>query len=221
MSRPEAEKPAPPSVTDDDRARLRAMMAGWTNGWASRPPEGAVDALLRYGELLLVWNQRINLTAARSVAALIDEQFVDDFPLARRLEGPARVVDIGSGGGLPAIPLALLRPLLRVTLCEPIAKKQAFLRTASRELGLGDRLQVRGDRAQALAETRPNFDAAVSRATFPPAEWLTLGPRLVRPGGRVFGLIAARAVPASIPAEVYLGGSRALVELTVAQERST
>lgn len=224
MSRTEAEKSTPAAASADDRDRLRAAMRGWAapSDSATEPwPEGSADALLRFADLLLAWNQRINLTAARSVAALIDEHFVDAFPLARRLVDPARAVDVGSGGGLPAIPLALLRPALHLTLCEPIAKKQAFLRTAVRELGIGDRVRVRGDRAEALAETGPGFDVALSRATFPPAEWLALAPRLVRPGGRVFALAAANAVPVGLPAEVYFGGARALVEVTIQGERST
>lgn len=216
MSRTEADRPPVGRSTAADRDRLRALSAEW-----EPTSEATLDDLLRYGELLLTWNRRINLTAAPSLAALIDAHFLDAFPLARRLPGPARVLDVGSGGGLPAIPLALLRPALHLTLCEPIAKKQAFLRTAVRELGLVSRIEVLGERAETLAESRPGFDAAVSRATFPPAEWLALAPRLVRAGGRVFALAAREAVPAGCPAELYLGGKRALIEQSVPEERST
>ena len=95
-----------------------------------RCDDSQVAALSSYAESLLRWNARINLTAARSIDVLVNEHFPDAFALARRLEQPARAIDVGSGGGLPAIPLALLRPGLTVELCEPIAKKAAFLRTA-------------------------------------------------------------------------------------------
>ena len=149
--------------------------------------------LLRFADLLVRWNQSINLTGAKSNAAVVTEHYPDAFALAKRLAGPARLVDIGSGGGLPALPLALLRPQLTVLLCEPIAKKAAFLRTAIRELTLSDRLALETrhgeDLAADLADEPPRrFDVATSRATFPPEVWLALGRRLVRPGGRVFVL---------------------------------
>jgi 16S rRNA (guanine527-N7)-methyltransferase len=178
-----------------------------------------IEALVGYATLLLAWNTRINLTAARTPAKLVTEQFPDSFFLARALPEAATVVDVGSGGGLPAIPLALLRPRLRLTLVEPIAKKAAFLRTAARELGLGERLVVDGRRAEALVADALLFDVAVSRATLPPPRWAALGSRLVRPGGLVFVLTTAEAaldVPPGlelVTSQVYFGGKRRLVEL--------
>jgi len=189
---------------------LRAMAAAW------RLPcdDGQVAALSSYADSLLRWNARINLTAARTVEQLIAEHFPDAFALARKLEEPARIVDVGSGGGLPAIPLALLRPALSVELLEPIAKKAAFLRTALRELGLGGRASVRTARGEAVARETPQaFDVAISRATLAPAKWLALGARLVRPGGRVFALAAADALPELPGREIYFDGRRALIEV--------
>jgi 16S rRNA (guanine527-N7)-methyltransferase len=126
------------------------------------------------------------------------------------------VVDVGSGGGLPALPLALLRDGLTVELCEPIAKKGAFLRTAIRELGLSDRVRLNATRGELLADAQGGrFDVAISRATFAPVDWLPLGRRLVRPGGRVFALAAPDDVPPGSDCELYLGGRRALVEVNV------
>jgi len=149
-----------------------------------------------------------------SIDALVTEHFPDSFALARKLEQQARVVDVGSGGGLPAIPLALLRPGLAITLVEPIAKKVAFLRTAIRELGLGDRVSVHVGRGEAVARETPRaFDVAISRATLAPARWLVLGPKLVRAGGRVFALTTADALPEEPNREVYFDGRRALIEV--------
>ena len=114
----------------------------------------------------------------------------------------------------------MLRPALTVELCEPIAKKGAFLRTAIRELGLGERVRLDPRRGEAIADAEPGrFDVALSRATFAPEVWLALGRRLVRPGGRVF---VAGGRPMPRPATSYLGrrrayfgGRRALVELDV------
>jgi 16S rRNA (guanine527-N7)-methyltransferase len=203
-------------ATGDDLRRLHVLAAEH----AVSLEDGQARSLLAYGELLLAWSARINLTGARSIAALIDAHLPDAFALARALPGPATLVDVGSGGGLPAIPLALLRPALTVDLCEPIAKKVAFLRTAVRELGLAGRLQLHAVRAEALAHAYPErFDAAVSRATWPPADWLAFAPRLVSAGGRVFALTTpGGAADASTPGDLrhpYLAGERVLIERRV------
>lgn len=191
-------------------------LAALEASWRLPASETQRAALLAYADLLVTWSARINLTGARSAAVVIESHFPDAFALAVRLPGPARLIDVGSGGGLPALPLAILRPALTVELCEPIAKKGAFLRTAIRELGLGERVHLDSRRGEAIAEAEPGvFDVATSRATFAPTVWLALGRRLVRPGGRVFGLVAAAAAPPDLPALVYFGGRRALVELDV------
>jgi 16S rRNA (guanine527-N7)-methyltransferase len=128
------------------------------------------------------------------------------------------VIDVGSGGGLPAIPLALLRPELAFELCEPIAKKAAFLRTALRELDLGGRATVRTARGETVAKEIEKggpraFDVAISRATLAPEKWLALGRRLVRPGGRVFVLTTPEVLPALGDRDVYDDGRHALIEV--------
>jgi len=156
--------------------------------WEVPLPPATRDALAAYGKLLLSWRARINITGAKSMAELVAEHLPDAFVLASRLRNAeAKVIDVGSGGGLPALPLALLAPAVRVVLFEPIAKKVAFLRTAIRELGLGQRVRVEARRVDGSA-VGGEFDVAISRATFPPAEWLSLAVDLVRPGGRVFAL---------------------------------
>jgi 16S rRNA (guanine527-N7)-methyltransferase len=192
---------------------LEAAAASWNFPVSSATRDG----LLAYGRLLLAWTTRINLTGARSLEQLVAEHLPDAFALASRIGGEERIVDVGSGGGLPAIPLAVLAPQVRIVMFEPIAKKAAFLRTAVRELGLGQRLRVEARRCEHAAGEEA-FDVALSRATFPPAEWLTIAQRLVRPGGRVF-VLARRPIDSS-PAELstvqaipYMGGERWLIEL--------
>ncbi|HZL18092.1 MAG TPA: RsmG family class I SAM-dependent methyltransferase [Polyangia bacterium] len=192
---------------------LAALAAEWN------VPCGAdqIRDLLAFGELLLRWNAKINLTGAGSLDTLVESHYVDAFALASRLSEPLRLIDVGSGGGLPALPLALLRPQLHIQLCEPIAKKGAFLRTAIRELGLAERVRLDTRRGEEIANTAgAGFDAAVSRATLAPEAWLVLGRRLARAGGRVFVLTTPPHAPAGALGRsiAYADDRRLLLEVT-------
>ena len=128
-----------------------------------------------------------------------------------------RLVDVGSGGGLPAVVIAVARPELEVTAVEPTGKKHAFLRTAARELGLGNLRPLAG-RSDDIE--RGAFDVATSRATFALDEWLRLGLELVRPGGLVLGMEGRPTdLPAGADRHPYTidGKSRAIIGL----QRST
>jgi 16S rRNA (guanine527-N7)-methyltransferase len=169
----------------------------------------------RYATLLLRWNERINLTAARTVDDAM-QHIADCEALIPFISADAkRLVDVGSGGGLPAVVIAALRPDLRVIAVEPIQKKHAFLRTAVRELGLSN-LEPRACRVQ---EVEPDtFDVATSRATFALSEWLVLGLSLVRPGGLVLAMegLASADLPSGATRHPYAlaGKTRAIVSLT-------
>ena len=198
--------------TGDASAELSAALGAMSRDWGVPCSAAQVERLLAFAALLVRWNQKINLTGARSAASLVAEHFPDAFALARRLDRPARVVDVGSGGGLPALPLALLRPTLALVLCEPIAKKTSFLRTAIRELDLTDRVQVEQVRAEELVARGARFEVALSRATFEPEVWLGLARGLVGAGGRIYVL----TVPGSSIAghvDLYADGRRALIEV--------
>lgn len=150
--------------------------------------EGMVERLARFAVLFLRWNERINLSAISGAEELVERHFVDSYLTSRLVPAGAQVIDVGSGGGLPALPLASIRTDVSMECFEPTHKKGAFLRTAVRELGLGDRVLIRGE---AIHQPIPSSlahraDVAMSRATLEPTAWLELGRSLVRPqGGRV------------------------------------
>jgi 16S rRNA (guanine527-N7)-methyltransferase len=162
------------------------------------PTDEQLTLLRRYCDLLLSWGARINLTGAGSVEDLVEEHLPDAFAMAAVVLPSARVIDVGSGGGLPAIPFALLRPDARVTLIEPRAKRCAFLRFATAQLGAKN-VFVRQSRIEDLEIEElatvlgGPFDAASSRATFSPEKWLALAPRLLDPGGHRQILVFATA----------------------------
>jgi 16S rRNA (guanine527-N7)-methyltransferase len=172
-------------------------------------------------DLLLRWNERINLTGAREALEVVQDHLPDSFALSALTPRGARLVDVGTGGGLPALPFALLRPDVALTLVEPRAKRVAFLRAAVRELGLA--ATVLPARVEDLEGT---FEVAASRATFPPQEWWERGSDLLLPqGGRlVFFLSGSDGIPfpssASHQVVSYLAGAkgRTAVALTVSSK---
>lgn len=152
------------------------------------------SGMMGFCELLLRWNASINLTATRSLEELVGVHLPDSLVAARVVSGTGavRVVDVGSGGGMPALPLALLAPDAAFDLYEPTGKKVAFLRTAVRELGMASRIRVLDRRLDPGVTS--DHDIAMSRATFAPEEWLRVAASLVRPGGQVLAFIAAGSV---------------------------
>jgi 16S rRNA (guanine527-N7)-methyltransferase len=168
--------------------------AGWLAARLAEPaaslgvalPTQALAPLAEYASLLLAWRERINLTGARSAEALADEHLADALALLPHLPpGPFRFVDVGSGAGLPGLVVALLRPDAAGALLEPVRKKHAFLAQAIRALGLGERLAARPERLDAhlRAGGRSAYDVAMSRAVWPPEEWLAQGLPLLRRDG--------------------------------------
>jgi len=165
-------------VREDEAACLARLAEEW-NFYLTPETAGRV---LGFCRRLIEWNAGVNLTGAQSVAEVIGEHVVDSFAMARLIPPRSSVVDVGAGGGLPGLPLAIARPDLRLTAVEPRAKRVAFLRTAVREFQLAS---VEVVRERTGVSARGSFEVAASRATFPPEEWLGLGLGLVRPQGLV------------------------------------
>jgi 16S rRNA (guanine527-N7)-methyltransferase len=144
-------------------------------------PDGAEAKLLAYLALLDKWNRIYNLTAVRAAERMVSHHLLDSLAAVPFFQG-ARVLDVGSGGGLPGVPLAIARPDLQVTLIDSVAKKTAFLLQAKMELGL-DNLSVVTRRVE---DYRPEtgFDLITSRAFSDLKEFVSLTRHLLAPGGR-------------------------------------
>src|ERR1700709_422981 len=95
-----------------------------------------VDLAQRYAEVLATDGVERGLLGPREVGRIWDRHLLNSAAIAELLEPEARVVDIGSGAGLPALPLAIARPALRVVLLEPLLRRSDFLRDVVHELGL-------------------------------------------------------------------------------------
>jgi 16S rRNA (guanine527-N7)-methyltransferase len=175
------------------------------------------QSLHAYLDLLLDANQRMNLTRIADRAAAEVQHVGDALTVLPFLpKGAHRLVDVGSGGGVPGIPLAIARPDARVTLLESTKKKASFLQEAATKLALAN-VTVLADRAESAARgeaggLRESFDVAVARAVGAMdflVEWCL---PLVKRGGRMLAMKGARIaeeLPAAQKAIRLLGGGEA------------
>jgi 16S rRNA (guanine527-N7)-methyltransferase len=202
-----------------ETAGARVALDALAGRWRMPLAEAQASRLVAFAALLVQWNERINLTGARTVETVVREHFPDSFAVASVLGDATTAVDVGSGGGLPAIPLAVLCPALRLRLVEPLAKKVAFLRTAVREVGLSGTVNVDAQRIEDVRLSGGLVDVALSRATFPPADWLEVGRHLVRPGGRIL-VLTVPETDLGGRRLVYQDGRRVLIEVDQTEAHS-
>jgi 16S rRNA (guanine527-N7)-methyltransferase len=173
-------------------------------------PEGGEAKLLAYLALLDKWNRVYNLTAVREAERMVSHHVLDSLAAVGLFQGET-VLDVGSGGGLPGIPLAIARPELKVTLIDSIAKKTAFLLQVKAELGLANLNVVTGR----VEDFRPStgFDIITSRAFSDLKAFVTLTHHLLNPGGRwlaMKGLMPHEEI-ASLPDWARVSANHSLV----------
>jgi len=142
-------------------------------------PAEAIERLLDYQALLERWNGTYNLTAVRDSAAMVTRHLLDSLAILPYVEG-ASLADLGTGPGLPGIPLAIAAPGREVLLVDSNGKKVRFLREALRSLKL-DGVRVRQARVE---EIEGQFDCITARAFASLPDMLAWGGQLLAPGGR-------------------------------------
>ena len=144
------------------------------------------------------WNRVHNLTSVEGEQASIDLHLIDSIailPIMREFLPPTQVqiADLGSGGGLPAIPIAIAEPNWRISLIEAVRKKTAFLQNVKGKLGLSN-ASIYSDRVEQVAIQEPGkYDAVISRAFTSLDRFLDLAEPFLKPGGLVFAMKARRA----------------------------
>ena len=143
-------------------------------------PAERQEKLLEYLALVHKWNRVYNLTAVREPEKMVSQHLLDSLALLPHLRGRT-LLDVGSGAGLPGIPLAVARPELSVTLLESNHKKSTFLKQAAIELGL-DTLEVVNERVETWAAPA-RYEIVISRAFSDLSEFVSLAGRLVCDGG--------------------------------------
>lgn len=164
-------------------------------------PAETRQQLLAYLALLQKWNKTFALTALRDPAQAVSHHLLDSLAILPYVTFDA-LLDVGSGGGQPGIPLAIVRPELRITLLDSNSKKTAFLQQAAIELGLKN-IAVHCGRVE---QYRPSekFPAIVSRAFSELADFVNLSSQLLAPQGRWLAMkgVWPHAEIARLPSDV-------------------
>ncbi len=207
---------------------LGTGLAALREAGVSLPP-GAETTLAAYLELLARWNRTYNLTAVREPERMVGQHILDSLavlphvPMGRG----AALLDVGSGGGLPGIPLAVARPEAAVTLLDANSKKAAFLEQARIELGLRN-VAVVCTRVEAFVPDH-RFDVVISRAFAELADIVDLARPVLAPGGLIVAMkgvvpheelaqlpeaVQIEVVPIQVPG---LAADRCLVRMSVAE----
>ena len=178
---------AVPGFVNEDLARL---------GFEIEPD--ALARLAAYLDLLLETNKKFNLTSIRDSDDAWRRHVIDSLtllPWLDELGAGSTLIDVGSGGGLPGVPLAVVRPDLHITLLDATAKKARFLEQCLHDLPLAGVSVVTG-RAESVGRDpahRERYDVAVCRAIGPMRELLEYTLPLVRVGGRLLAMKGPRA----------------------------
>lgn len=149
-------------------------------------PETAIDKLLVYVDLLVKWNRTYNLTAIRDGDEMVTQHLLDSLSILPWLQEVKNLADIGSGAGLPGIPLAIARPELAVTLIDSVQKKSAFQRQAKIDLALAN-VSIYSGRIEDYKRNGES-DAVTARAFSDLPMLARLATPLLLPGGRIYAM---------------------------------
>ena len=177
-----------PAVATDIGA-LESRLAASLEGTDLQVAAAHRRALAAYVALLAQWNRAYNLTAVRDPFAMIDRHVLDSLTALDFVVG-TRLLDAGTGAGLPGLVLAIVRPDVRCTLLDPVRKKTRFCAHAAMTLGL-DNVEVASER---LAAHRPShrYSTVISRATFSVAELVAGARPLLDAPGRIIAMKGPR-----------------------------
>lgn len=163
---------------------LRAPLVAASSTLQLNLGDAQIDQLLAYLALIQKWNKVYNLTSVRDPQAMLTQHLVDSLSLIPALRrqaagAPMRLMDVGSGGGLPGVVVAICDPTIDVTCVDAVAKKATFIKQVAAELGLKN---LHGEHSRVETLTTPPFDLITSRAFASLLDFTTLTRQHLKPG---------------------------------------
>jgi len=173
-------------ATIHDQIQIRQLLEQGVAALQLKLNPDQYNQLMSYLDLLIKWNGVYNLTSVRNPVDMVRQHLLDSLSAAFAFQHAKHVLDVGSGGGLPGIVLAIVFPETKVSLIDTVNKKTAFLRQAKAELGL-DNVTVYTGRVEQLKVSEP-FDVITSRAFSELANFVNWAGHLLAPGGQMIAL---------------------------------
>lgn len=165
--------------------KLEALFKDWANRVGVSLSDNQISQFFAYLELLKYWNRKINLTSLTEDIDIIRDHFVDSLAIVHLINAPSRLLDIGSGAGLPGLPLKIVVPELDVTLLEATRKRVFFLREVIRKLGLKGIKAVWGRAGEDIPEVPLSwYDYATARGVGSIYQLVGIGYRYLASRGR-------------------------------------
>ena len=206
------------------------LLAQTASGLGIALKEQQVDLFIRYHQELTAWNEKINLFSRTAPDDPLLKHFIDSLTAAAFLPlKESTVLDMGSGGGFPGIPLKIAVETLKISLLEASRKKTSFLKHVIRTLQLTEAAVIhnRAEKLMVDEAYRESFDVVISKAAFKLPQFLSLGAFFLAPGGILIAMKGVEiseemkeAEPAAVEAELLLSASHA-VTLPVTGDQRT
>jgi 16S rRNA (guanine527-N7)-methyltransferase len=166
-------------LTKEDREKISA----WSGNACIMLTDGTMGRIEKYHDLIISWSERMNLVSRSDLSVIIENHFLDSLGPLSEISDSCDLLDIGSGAGFPAIPLAIFRPSVKFTLLESVHKKALFLRAVIKDIEIKNAQIVEGR----LEEFRPTgaYDIVTLRALPRWEKMMTHIRRLLRPNSKI------------------------------------
>jgi 16S rRNA (guanine527-N7)-methyltransferase len=202
-----------------DRGALAQVLAGGLKEMDIALSDAQQGQLMDYLALLAKWNSVYNLTSLRDPMQMVTHHLLDSLAAVPAFEGAANVLDVGAGGGLPGVVLAIARPGMKVSLVDTVHKKTAFLTQVKAELNLAN-VTVYTARVEHL-QAPQKFDVITSRAFADLSDFVNWSGHLLADGGRFIALkgVAPPEEQQRLPGEWKVSGLKALQVPRLGAER--
>ncbi|MFZ6843515.1 16S rRNA (guanine(527)-N(7))-methyltransferase RsmG [Undibacterium sp. RuTC16W] len=164
-----------------DAVALRASLAEGVQALPLTLSDAQLDQMIAYLALLSKWNSVYNLTSIRDPKEMVRQHVLDSLSAAAAFKDARNVLDVGAGGGLPGMILAIVYPHIRISMIDTVSKKTAFLNQAKTELGLSN-VTVYTNRVESL-QLADKFDVITSRAFSELNNFINWSEHLLADGG--------------------------------------